>query len=118
MMIERIEPQKIYVYAVVPYEQWLYVKNDEIEKEYLNDFDYWQEYDYAVTAIMVNESLIFLDDNIHNNPDKVLKGTIAGLEKFFPLSLTKEVLLLDEDIFEYNKTKVQEAIYKKWKSGN
>lgn len=118
MMIERIEPKKISIYAVVPYEQWNYVKNDEIEKEYLNDYDYWQEYDYAVTAIMVEESLIFLDDNIHSNPDRVLEGTIAGLEYFFPLSLTKEVLLLDEDINEYNKTKVQEAIYNKWKSEN
>lgn len=117
-MIERIEPKKIRVYAVVPFQQWDYVKNDEIEKQYLKDFDYWQEYDYAVTAIMVEESLVFLDDNMHNHPDRVLEGVIVGLEKFFPLSLTKEVLLLDEDVYEYNKTKVQEVIYNKWKSGN
>jgi hypothetical protein len=118
MMIERIEPKKIRVYAVVPFQQWEFVKNDEIENQYLNDYDYWQEYDYAVTAIMVEESLVFLDDNIHSHPDRVLEGVIAGLEYFFPLSLTKEILFLDEDINEYNKTKVQEAIYNKWKSEN
>lgn len=118
MMIERIEPKKIRVYAVVPYEQWDYVKNNENEKEYLNDYDYWQGYDYAVTAIMVEESLVFLDDNIHNHPDSVLEGIVAGLEYYFPLSTIKEVLLLDEGVYEYNHTKVQEAIYNKWKSGN
>ena len=118
MMIERIEPKKIRVYAVVPFQQWDFVKKDEKEKQYLNDYDYQQEYNYAVTAIMVEESLIFLDDNTNNRPDAVLEGVVAGLEKYFPLEKIKDVLLLDNDRYEYNKTKVQEAIYNKWKSGN
>jgi hypothetical protein len=89
--------QKICVYAVVPYHR---------------------QWDYRVTAIMIEESLVFLDDDIHRHPDDFLAGVIASLEKYFPLEITKEVLLLDEDIYEYNETKVQEAIYKKWKSGN
>lgn len=93
-------------------------KNDEIEKEHLNDYYYWQEDDYAVTAIMVEENLVFLDDNIHSRPDDFLEGVVIGLECFFSLEITKEVLLLDEGIYEYSETKVQEAIYNKWKSGN
>lgn len=118
MMIERTEPKKIYVYAIVPYGQWTKVANDKDEKRNLHNYDYWQRYDYAVTAIMVEESLIFLDDNIYSHPDDFLEGVIAGLEKYFPLSFTKDVLLLDEDVHEYNKTEVQEAIYNKWESGN
>jgi hypothetical protein len=118
MKFIELNKKKIRVYAVVPYEQWDYVKNNENEKQYLNDYDYWQEYDYSVTAIMVEESLVFLDDNIHSNPYSVLDGVVIALEKFFPLEKTKEVLLLDEGVYEYNKTKVQEAIYNKWKSEN
>lgn len=118
MMIERIEPKKIRVYAVVPYEQWTEVAKDEDEKENLHNIDYWQEYDYAVTAIMIEESLVFLDDNVHNHPDAVLEGIIVGLENFFSIDIFKDVLLLDQDIYEYSEVRVQEAIYKKWKSGN
>lgn len=112
--------KKIYVYAVVPYEQWMFIKNkgSEEEKNQMNDFDYWQEYDYAVTAIMVEESLVFLDDNIHNRPSDVLNGIVLGLEKFFPVDTFEDVLLLSQDIYEYNETKVQNAIYEKWKSEN
>lgn len=118
MMIERIEPKKIRVYAVVPYEQWTEVANDEDEKRKLHSFDYWQEYDYAVTAIMVEESLVFLDDNMHNRPSDFLAGIVTGLEEFFPVDTFEDVLLLGQDIYEYNEAKVQEAIYKKWKSEN
>ena len=118
MIIERIEPKKIRVYAVVPYERWTEVANDEDEKKYLNDFDYWQECDYIVTAIMVEESLVFLDDNIHNHPNSVLEGVIAGLKYFFPLEIMEEILLLDEGVYEYSEFQVQDAIYNKWKSGN
>lgn len=118
MMIERIEPKKIRVYAVVPYEQWTEVANDEDEKRNLHDYDYWQGYDYAVTAIMVEESLVFLDDNIHSHPSAILEGVITSLKRFFPIDTFEDVLLLDEGVYEYNKTKVQEAIYKKWKSEN
>jgi hypothetical protein len=118
MMNERIEPKKIRVYAVVPYEQWTEVANDEDERRNFHNFDYWQEYDYAVTAIMVEESLVFLDDNMHNNPSAVLEGIVVGLKEFFPVDTFEDVLLLGQDIYEYNKTKVQEAIYNKWRSGN
>lgn len=118
MMIERIEPKKIRVYAVVPFHQWDVVKNNENEKEYLNDYDYWQGYDYAVTAIMVEESLVFLDDNIHSHPSAILEGVVTALEKYFPIDTFEDVLLLGQDVYEYNETKVQEAIYNKWKSEN
>lgn len=118
MKFIELNKKKIRVYAVVPFQQWDFVKNNESEKQYLNDFSYWQEYDYAVTAIMVEESLVFLDDNIHSHPGDVLDGVVAGLEKYFPLEIIRDVLLLDEGVYEYNGTKVQEAIYKKWKSGN
>lgn len=120
MMIERIEPKKIRVYAVVPFDQWMFIKNNglEEEKNQMNDYDYWQDSDYAVTAIMIEESLVFLDDNMHNRPDKILEGIVVGLEKFFPLEIIEDVLLLDRGVYEYSKVKVQEAIYKKWKSGN
>ena len=84
----------------------------------MNDFVYWRDADYAVTAIMVEESLVFLDDNIHNCPDDFLAGVVTGLEKFFPLEIIEGVLLLDKNVYEYSKVKVQEAIYKKWKSEN
>lgn len=93
-------------------------KNDGIEKQYLNDYDYWQRYDYVVTAIMVEESLIFLDDNIYSHPSAILEGTIASLKRFFPIDIFEDVLLLEQGVYEYNSTKVQEAIYKKWKSEN
>lgn len=118
MMIERIEPKKIRIYAVVPYEQWTEVANDEDEKRNLHNYDYWQGYDYAVTAIMVEESLVYLNDNMHSYPSAVFEGVIAGLTEFFPIDTFEDVLLLDEGVYEYNATKVQEAIYKKWKSGN
>ena len=118
MMIERIEPKKIRVYAVVPYEQWTEIANDEDEKRNLYSYDYWQGYDYAVTAIMVEESLVILDDNVHNYPGAVLEGIVAGLKTFFPIDIFEDVLLLDDGVYEYNSTAVQEAIYNKWKSGN
>lgn len=112
------ETKKIYIYAVVPYEQWTQIADDEDERRNLRSFDYWQEYDYAVTAIMVEESLVFLDDNIHNRPGDVLNGIVLGLEKYFPIITFEDVLLLGQDIYEYNETAVQNAIYEKWKSEN
>lgn len=118
MMTERNELKKIYVYVVVPYGQWTEIADDEDEKRNLRSFDYWMEYDYATIAIMVEESLVYLDDNMHSHPGDVFDGIVLGLEKYFPIITFEDVLLLGQDIYEYDKTKVQEAIYEKWKSEN
>lgn len=120
MKFIELNKKKIRVYAVVPFDQWKFIEDNglEEEKNQMNDYDYWQDSDYAVTAIMIEESLVFLDDNIHNRPDEFLEGVVIGLEKFFPLEIIKDVLLLDRGVYEYSKVKIQEAIYEKWKSGN
>lgn len=120
MKFIELNEKKIRVYAVVPFDQWKFIEDNGLveEKNQMNDYNYWQDDDYVVTAIMVEESLVFLDGNIHNRPDEFLDGVVAGLEKYFPLEIIRDVLLLDEGVYEYSETKVQEAIYKKWKSGN
>ena len=116
MMTERIEPKKIYMYAVVPYVEWNeYSPTYEYDE---TDFDYWADGDYQVFGIVIDDQLIFLDDNMHNHPNDFLEGVCCALEKFFNVHLIHDVLYLDEDVYAYDKTKVQEAIYKKWKSEN
>ena len=112
MMIERIEPKKIYMYAVVPYEDW----NEYVPTEdYASEFDYWADGDYQVFGIVVDDQLIFLDDNTHNRPDTYFNGVRFGLGCFFNVETVFDVLYLDKDIYPYDTTAVQEAIYKKWK---
>jgi hypothetical protein len=107
--------QKIYIYAVVPYLDWNeYSPTDDYESE----FDYWADGDYQVFGIVVDDQLVFLDDNIHNRPHDFLDGACCALEKFFKVDLIHDVLYLDEDVYAYDKTKVQEAIYNKWESEN
>lgn len=104
--------QKIYMYAVVPYEDWNeYSPTDE----YKSEFDYWADGDYQVFGIIVDDQLIFLDDNIHNRPFSYFDGVRFGLGCFFNVETVFDVLYLDEDIYPYDSIKVQEAIYEKWK---
>lgn len=104
--------QKIYMYAVVPYEDW---NEYSPTNEYESEFDYWAEGDYQVFGIVVDDQLIFLDDNMHNRPFSYLDGVRFGLCRFFSVETVRDVLYLDEGIYPYNTTAVQEAIYKKWK---
>ena len=104
--------QKIYMYAVVPYEDWNeYSPTDN----YRNEFDYWADGDCQVFGIVVDDQLIFLDDNTHNSPDTYFDGVRFGLGCFFNVETVYDVLYLDKDIYPYDTTAVQEAIYKKWK---
>lgn len=107
--------QKIYIYAVVPYVEWNeYSPTDDYE----SDFDYWSDGDYQVFGIVVDDQLVFLDDNIHNNPFSYFDGVLCSLNCFFSVEIVQDILYLDKGVYEYDSTAVQEAIYKKWKSEN
>lgn len=106
------ETKKIYMYAVVPYEDW----NEFVPTEdYASEFDYWADGDYQVFGIVIDDQLIFLDDNMHNKPFSYFDGAWYSLSCFFNVEKVIDVLYLDEGIYPYDTTAVQEAIYKKWK---
>lgn len=107
--------KKIYMYAVVPYENWSKCPSME---GYENEFDYWDEGDYQVFGIVVDDQLLLLEDNVHAHIIEFFNGIVAGLKMFFNVEKIYDVLYLNEGVYEYDSTKVQEAIYKKWKSGN
>jgi hypothetical protein len=107
--------QKIYIYAVVPYEEWNeYSPTDD----YGSEFDYWASGDYQVFGIVIDNQLIFLDDNMHNSPFSYFDGAWYALSCFFNVEKVHDILYLDKGVYEYDSTAVQEAIYKKWKSEN
>ena len=106
------EIKKIYMYAVVPYTEWNeYSPTDD----YASEFDYWASGDYQVFGIVIDDQLIFLDDNMHNSPCSYFDGAWYALSCFFNIEKVYDILYLDEGVYEYDATKVQEAIYKKWK---
>ena len=106
------ETKKIYMYAVVPYEEWNeYSPTDD----YASEFDYWSDGDYQVFGVVVDDQLIFLDDNMHNSPGSFVIGALCSLSCFFNVEVVYDVLRLKEGVYEYDTTAVQEAIYEKWK---
>jgi len=52
------------------------------DEEYFNlDSERWEilEGDYAQTAILVNDEIIYWNDNIHHNPDIFMSGFMKAL---------------------------------------
>lgn len=94
------------------------VKKHENNPPNIDTYDYWVDGDYVVHAVYIveDEAFLYLEDNIHGNPEAFIEGVMAALAiEHFDVVRVNDLIVLDKpNQSEYSESTAYEKLLAKY----